>query len=144
MERLLRQSAEQNVLDKQKIENQRRELKQFNEKRNEVAKLRTMLKAEKDKIVDSTKMSSDLERYKKQINDLEAMTQEYENRIPVCTICFEDYNEKRPQVAFGPCGHSTCSDCNRKLPKIEVDRRRVKLCPICRRQIQKAIPLFVN
>ena len=72
----LTDTRQQNALDKQRIENQKTELKNLNSKgrqvtclNNEVNKLKKMLKTEKEKA--KLAKESDIEQYKMQISNLE-------------------------------------------------------------------------
>lgn len=73
----LRDKTQQNIRDKQRIENQKTELKKFHEKstkvtlfNNEIHELKKALKAEKEK----TKLAkaSEIEEYKVQISNLKS------------------------------------------------------------------------
>jgi len=77
LELQLADKTQQNIRDKQRIENQKKELKKFHEKstkvtllNNEIHELKKALKAEKDK----TKLAktSEIEEYKVQIRNLES------------------------------------------------------------------------
>ena len=163
----LNDSTEQNKLLKQKMENQRTELKNLNTKSTqismlnaEIAKLKLQLEEKKRAIRDR---DNELYTCNKKINDLEQQIMRYdeimddlddqrEMKLPVaedsnreCTICCEVFTEDRKKVAYGPCGHNiACIECSeailRKTMATAV-RGQKKVCPICRADIKTTLVL---
>ena len=64
----LQESEKKISVCNQRIQNQKKELKKFNEKRNEINKLKKMLTAEKQKRISTV----DVRQYQKKITDLQA------------------------------------------------------------------------
>ena len=162
----LKNSTEQSQLFKQKMENQRAELKILNTKSNqvsllntEIAKLKTQLDEKKMSIRDA---QSELNTCKKKIQQLEQEIRGYqeilndldgdskvelvENANQECAICCEIFSEDRKRVAYGPCGHSmACVECSetmlRKTTTNIARGRKSAECPICRAEIKSTIIL---
>ena len=121
----LKKSTEQSRLLKQKIENQRAELKILYTKNYQVSLLNTEI----------SKLKSQLAEKKKPIN----ANQE-------CAICCEIFSEDRKRVAYGPCGHSmACVECTetmlRKTTANIVIGRNGAECAMCRAEIKSTIIL---
>ena len=121
----LEKSTEQSQLLKQKIENQRAELKILYTKSNQVSLLNTEI----------AKLKSQLDEKKKTTN----ANQE-------CAICCEIFSEDRKRVAYGPCGHSmACVECSETMlgkTTVNIARGQKKTeCPICRAEIKSNIIL---
>ena len=163
----LKDATEQNKLLKQKMENQRAELKNLNTKSTqistlnaEIAKLKLQLEEKKRAIRDGdnelytcNKKINDLEqqimRYDEIINDLDDQREiklsvaEDSNRE--CTICCEMFTEDRKKVAYGPCGHNiACIECSEEMLRktmATAARGQKKVCPICRAEIKTTIIL---
>ena len=51
--------------------------------------------------------------------------------VPECSICLD----KKLNRVFIPCGHTTCETCAERLVG--------KACPMCKKLINQAIPLFL-
>ena len=107
--------------------------------KTDLANQKRLLKVEKEKV--KSIQFYDHEEYELQINDMEQKIQEYQNIInekdrtesnpnTACTVCFEEYNQNRKRVAFGPCGHQpVCAECSNGLESTS------NKCPICRAEV---------
>ena len=54
-----------------------------------------------------------------------------------CSVCYEDINENRKLMAFGPCGHQICRTCSGSIRKEPGGKK----CPICRSTINYYLKL---
>lgn len=74
----------------------------------------------------------ELERQKKEINELKLENKEYKEKIieqNECIICIEN----KLQIVFVPCGHiCSCVECSKRLNQ----------CPICRKNIDSCLKIF--
>ena len=114
---------------------------------NEVSALKSELKlqlqyAKRDKEAlheTKTKMKDleeTLQTYEYTINQMnkesEPVTEAPVETVQVCNICFEQYSQERKQVAFTPCGHSSCEECS-------TSRHLERKCPFCRTSIKRFV-----
>ena len=161
----LQDVREQNQVYKQRIENQRIELKNLNTKREQVSQLtlRTIsLKNEIEQKTHALQHSQDkLRLYATKIENLEQNITEYKDSIEIvkkqselqshmktiddssgeCIICSHEFTADKKKVAFGPCGHCTvCIGCTKKLKKNARGQQRAN-CPVCRKDIVSTITL---
>ena len=166
LETQLKNSTEQSQLLKQKMENQRVELKNLNTKSNqvcllnaEILKLKSQLDGKKKSISDADRelntchkkiqqLEQEIKGYGEILNDLDGYSKQeiVENSNQECAICCEIFSEDRKKVAYGPCGHSmTCVECSetmqRKTTSNVVRGRKRSECPICRAEIKSTIIL---
>ena len=162
----LMNSTEQSQLFKQKMENQRAELKILNTKSNQVSLLNTEIVKLKSQLDEKKKSVSDAESelntckekiqhleqemrgYQEILNDLDgdSKVESVENANQECAICCEIFSEDRKRVAYGPCGHSmACVECSetmlRKTTANTARGRKSAECPICRAEIKSTIIL---
>ena len=162
----LKNSTEHGQILKQKIENQRAELKNLNTKSNQVSllnteieRLKSQLKAKQQVIHDADRelgtcknkieqLEQEISEYGEILKDLDSNPKEesVENSSQECAICCEVFSEARKRVAYGPCGHSmVCVECSetmlRKTTANVVRGRKSANCPICRTEIESTITL---
>ena len=58
-----------------------------------------------------------------------------------CTKCYEEFDENRKKVVFGPCGHHiVCEQCSKAM-KRKTERRQKNNCPVCKSEIKFTVPL---
>ena len=79
-----------------------------------------------------------LQTYEYTINqmnkEIEPVTEAPVKTVQECNICFEKYSQERKQVAFTPCGHSSCGECSKS-------RHLERKCPFCRTKIKRFVVL---
>ena len=157
----LKNSTEHGQIIKQKMENQRAELKNLNTKSNQVSllnteieRLKSQLKAKKQVIHDADRelgtcknkieqLEQEIREYGEILRDLDSIPKEesVENSSQECAICCEVFSEDRKRVANGPCGHSmACVECSETMLRkttANLERgRKSANCPICRTEIR--------
>ena len=118
---------EQNQVYKQRIENQRTQLKNLNTKGNLVVKLNKEV----------TKLRTQLEAKTKIIQKLRKIRDSSQE----CTICCEVFSKDRKKIAFAPCGHAiVCVECSKEM-KRNTRWGKKNECPICRSEIKLTLTL---
>ena len=155
----------QNQVYKQRIENQRIELKNLNTKSEQVSQLTSrtirLQKEIEQKTNDLINSQDKLCSYAMKIEDLEQNIKEYKDSIEIIKkqselqshmkttddssreriICSHEFTADKKKVAFGPCGHCTvCIGCTKKLKKNAKGQQKAN-CPVCRKYIVSTITL---
>ena len=81
------------------------------------------------------------------ISEMQERLNEYEDIInkrddandstKACSVCYEEINENKKLMAFGPCGHQVCRTCSGSIRKEPGGKK----CPLCRSTINYYLKL---
>uniref|UniRef100_A0A0G4GME0 RING-type domain-containing protein n=1 Tax=Chromera velia CCMP2878 TaxID=1169474 RepID=A0A0G4GME0_9ALVE len=87
----------------------------------------------RDETLDLRRMGEKEHPVAENAGGMSPQSRKYHSRAPNCVICLT----RRDDVAFDPCGHvCCCHQCAESLAQ--------KLCPICRKPIEKMLRIFIT
>ena len=86
-------------------------------------------KQQKSSECDNSEFEIIISEMQQRLNEYEDIINKRDDEVTkACSVCYEDINENRKLMAFGPCGHQICRTCSGSIRK----EYGGKKCPICR------------